>query len=110
MATITLKGREIPLVYTTWEMKQIQEEINRATEDLTREVQRNTAVLGSLASLTEQQRDIESELQNSRTTQTADDLNQDLGLANPDELLAEVEKNNELIDQLNEEISLLKRK
>ena len=27
MATITLKGREIPLVYTTWEMKQIQEEL-----------------------------------------------------------------------------------
>ena len=33
MASITLKGREIPLIYTTWEMKQIQEEIgplNRA--------------------------------------------------------------------------------
>jgi hypothetical protein len=33
MATITLKGREIPLLYTTWEMKQVQEEvapINRA--------------------------------------------------------------------------------
>ena len=27
MVTITLKGREIPLLYTTWEMKQIQEEI-----------------------------------------------------------------------------------
>jgi len=27
MKTITLKGREIPLLYTTWEMKQIQEEI-----------------------------------------------------------------------------------
>ena len=27
MASITLKGREIPLIYTTWEMKQIQEEI-----------------------------------------------------------------------------------
>jgi len=27
MITITLKGREIPLVYTTWEMKQVQEEI-----------------------------------------------------------------------------------
>ena len=27
MVTITLKGREIPLVYTVWEMKQIQEEI-----------------------------------------------------------------------------------
>ena len=27
MATITMKGREVPLVYTTWEMKQIQEEL-----------------------------------------------------------------------------------
>ena len=27
MVTITLKGREIPLLYTTWEMKQMQEEI-----------------------------------------------------------------------------------
>ena len=27
MASITLKGREIPLLYTTYEMKQIQEEI-----------------------------------------------------------------------------------
>ena len=27
MASITLKGREIPLIYTTWEMKQIQEEL-----------------------------------------------------------------------------------
>lgn len=27
MASITLKGREIPLLYTTFEMKQIQEEI-----------------------------------------------------------------------------------
>jgi len=27
MASITLKGRVIPLLYTTWEMKQIQEEI-----------------------------------------------------------------------------------
>ena len=27
MVTINLKGREIPLLYTTWEMKQIQEEI-----------------------------------------------------------------------------------
>jgi hypothetical protein len=56
---------------------------------LTHEVQKNTALLGSLASLTEQQRDIESVLQKSRTTQTADDLNQDIGLANPGELLAE---------------------
>ena len=33
MVTITLKGREIPLLYTTWEMKEIQEDIapiNRA--------------------------------------------------------------------------------
>ena len=91
------------------EMQEITDQINQATDDLTREVQRNTAVLGSLATLTEQQRDIESELQNSRTTQTADDLNQDLGLDNPDDLLAEVEKNNAIIDQLNEEIGLLKR-
>lgn len=28
MATITLKGREIPLMYTTWEMKLIQEQIS----------------------------------------------------------------------------------
>lgn len=27
MGEITLRGRRIPLVYTTWEMKQIQEEI-----------------------------------------------------------------------------------
>ena len=27
MASITLKGREIPLIYTVWEMKQVQEEI-----------------------------------------------------------------------------------
>ena len=27
MASITLKGREIPLEYTTWEMKQIQEAV-----------------------------------------------------------------------------------
>jgi len=27
MASITLKGREIPLIYTTWEMKEIQEKI-----------------------------------------------------------------------------------
>ena len=27
MASITLKGREIPLLYTVYEMKQIQEEI-----------------------------------------------------------------------------------
>jgi hypothetical protein len=92
------------------EMQTIISQTNQATEDMTHEVQRNTALLSSLASLTEQQRDIESVLQKSRTTQTADDLNQDLGLANPDELLAEVERNGELIDKLNEEIRLLKRK
>lgn len=27
MITITLKGQEIPLLYTAWEMKQVQEEI-----------------------------------------------------------------------------------
>ena len=27
MSSITLKGREIPLIYTVWEMKQVQEEI-----------------------------------------------------------------------------------
>ena len=27
MNSITLKGREIPLIYTVWEMKQVQEEI-----------------------------------------------------------------------------------
>jgi len=27
MVTITLRGRKVPLLYTTWEMKQIQEEI-----------------------------------------------------------------------------------
>jgi glycine cleavage system protein P-like pyridoxal-binding family len=27
MTSITLKGREIPLLYTTWEMKEIQEEL-----------------------------------------------------------------------------------
>ena len=27
MITITIKGREIPLIYTVWEMKQVQEEI-----------------------------------------------------------------------------------
>ena len=32
MVTFTLKGREIPLLYTTWEMKQIQEEIATMAE------------------------------------------------------------------------------
>ena len=32
MAKITLKGREIPLLYTVWEMKQIQEQFGSLTE------------------------------------------------------------------------------
>ena len=27
MASITLKGREVPLIYTVWEMKEVQEEL-----------------------------------------------------------------------------------
>ncbi|OHT15877.1 hypothetical protein TRFO_13713 [Tritrichomonas foetus] len=92
------------------EMKEVTDQIALWTDEMTAEVQRNTALLGNLANLTQQQRDIESVLQNSRTTQSADDLNQDLGLADPDELLADVEKNNELIDALNEEKTLLRRK
>jgi WD40 repeat protein len=92
------------------EMQAIIDQTNQATEELTREVQRNTALLDALAGFTEQQRDIESVLQNSRTTQTAEKLSQDPGLANPDELLAQVDANNQLIDKLTEEISLLKRK
>lgn len=92
------------------EMKEVTDQIAVMTDEMTSEVQRNTALLGQLAALTQQQRDIESVLQNSRTTQTADELNQDLGLQDPDELLAEVEKNNELIDALNEEKRLLMRK
>ena len=92
------------------EMKEVTDQIAVITDEMTGEVQRNTALLNQLATLTEQQRDIESVLQNSRTTQTADDLNTDLGLQDPDELLAEVEKNNELIDALNEEKAMLKRK
>ena len=91
------------------ELQSLIDQIKQATDDLTREVQRNTSVLGTLATLTEQQRDIETELQNSHTSQMADELNQDLGLDSPDDLLADVEKNNALIDRLNEEISLLKR-
>ena len=91
------------------ELQELIDQIKEATNDFTREVQRNTAVLGTLATLTEQQRDIETELQNSHA-ETADDINQELGLDNPDDLLADVEKNNALIDRLNEEISLLKRR
>ena len=36
MNTITLNGREIPLIYTTWEMKLIQEEIGPLAEALRR--------------------------------------------------------------------------
>jgi Pyruvate/2-oxoacid:ferredoxin oxidoreductase gamma subunit len=92
------------------EMQKIIDQTAAETESLTKEVQRNTALLGALVGLTEQQRDIESFLQKSRTTQTADDLNQDLGLANPDELLSRVDRNNHLIDKLTEEINILKRK
>ena len=41
MVTITLKGREIPLLYTTWEMKQIQEEIAPISEAIGLIVGRN---------------------------------------------------------------------
>jgi Pyruvate/2-oxoacid:ferredoxin oxidoreductase gamma subunit len=92
------------------EMSAVTNEINGTTDEHTKEVQRNTALLGALASLTEQQRDIESVLQNSRTTQTADDLHQDLGLDNPKDLLAQIDQNNELLTKIEEEITLLKRK
>jgi hypothetical protein len=92
------------------EMNGVLDSTAAATNTLTQEVQRNTALLANLASLTEQQRDIEGVLQNSRTTQTADDLNQDLGLDNPKELLAQIDSNNELLAKLEEEIGLLKRK
>jgi Pyruvate/2-oxoacid:ferredoxin oxidoreductase gamma subunit len=94
----------------TEEMSGVTDDIGSATEDHTKEVQKNTALLAALASLTEQQRDIESVLQNSRTTQTADDLHQDLGLDNPKELLAQIDQNNELLAKIEEEITLLKRK
>ena len=92
------------------EMQSIQDQIAEQQEILTHEIQRNTAVLNNLANLTQQQRDIENVLQNSRSAHSTDELNQDLGLQNPDELFAEVEKNNELIDKLNEEKMILKRK
>jgi DNA repair ATPase RecN len=92
------------------EMQAVLDQTAQATEDLMHKVQRNTALLGSLASLTEQQRNIKTVLQNSRTTQTSDDLNQDLGLVNLYALLSAVEQNNDVIDKLTEEIRLLKRK
>ena len=92
------------------EMKEIEAQINEQTELLTQEVQRNTAVLGNLANLTQQQRDIETVLQNSRATQSSDDMNQDLGLQDTNKLYDEMERNNKLIDRLNEERKLLKKK
>ena len=92
------------------EMADMNSKIKAMTDKLTKEIQRNTALLGSLVQLTEQQRDIESVLQNSRKTQTADDLSQDLELTDPNELLQDVEKNNEIIEKLEEEIGLLKRR
>lgn len=92
------------------EMEEIIRQIKDMTTQLTQEIQRNTAVLGSLVQLTEQRRDIEAVLQNSRKTATADDLSQDLELTDPNELLQEVEKNNDIIEQLEEEIGLLKRR
>jgi len=41
MVTITLKGREIPLIYTTYEMKQIQEEIAPISDALVLVMGRN---------------------------------------------------------------------
>lgn len=92
------------------EIEELNAKIKEMNERLTLEVQRNTAVLGELVKLTEQQRDIENVLQNSRNAQSADELNQDLELANPDEMLQEVERNAETIERLQEEINLLKRR
>lgn len=41
MVTITLKGREIPLLYTTWEMKQVQEELGPISKAIKRVLGRN---------------------------------------------------------------------
>ena len=41
MITITLKGREIPLLYTTWEMKQIQEELGPISTAIKKVLGRN---------------------------------------------------------------------
>lgn len=41
MVTITLKGREIPLLYTTWEMKQIQEELGPISKAIKKVLGRN---------------------------------------------------------------------
>ena len=41
MVTIELKGREIPLLYTTWEMKQIQEELGPISTAIKKVLGRN---------------------------------------------------------------------
>ena len=41
MITIELKGREIPLLYTTWEMKQVQEELGPISTAIKRVLGRN---------------------------------------------------------------------
>lgn len=41
MITIELKGREIPLLYTTWEMKQIQDEIGPISDAIAKVLGRN---------------------------------------------------------------------
>ena len=41
MITITLKGQEIPLLYTAWEMKQVQEEIGPISRAISMVLGRN---------------------------------------------------------------------
>ena len=41
MITITLKGREIPLLYTTWEMKQVQEDLGPISKAIKKVLGRN---------------------------------------------------------------------
>lgn len=41
MVTITLKGREIPLLYTTWEMKLVQEELGPISKAIKKVLGRN---------------------------------------------------------------------
>lgn len=91
------------------ELKEIHDQIRAAQEVLTQEIQKNTTVLTSLVKLTEEQRNIESTLHHSRSPAAGDDLNQEHELADSDTLLRVVEKNNETIDRLKEEIALLKR-
>lgn len=92
------------------EMEEMNMKIKNMTDQLTKEIQKNTSVLGALVELTENQRKIEDALQKSRNSQTAEDLSQDLELTDPNELLQEVEKNNAIIEKLEEEIVLLKRR